>query len=87
MRHTLLVLALLSSLPLTAAQAQTPETPTRLVVDTLYGTPVPDPYRWLEDADSEEVTAWFRAQGTHARTALDALPGHGAILERIRAIG
>ena len=87
MRYALLVLALLSGLPLAAAQAQAPETPVRLVVDTLYGTPAPDPYRWLEDADSEEVTAWFRAQGAYARAALDALPSHEALLERIREIG
>ena len=83
----LLVLALLSISSPAAAQSQPPETPARLVVDTLYGTPVPDPYRSLENGDSDEVTAWFRAQGAYAREVLDVLPGHEALLERIQAIG
>lgn len=57
MRQPLLVLVLLGNLPLGVAQAQTPETPVRLVVDTLYGTLVPDPYRWLEEADSARTGA------------------------------
>ncbi len=30
--------------------------------DTLHGTVVPDPYRWLEDASSPEVVGWLTAQ-------------------------
>lgn len=45
-----------------------PETRQAQVVDTFFGTPVPDPYRWLEDDRAPEVEAWVEAQNkvTHA---------------------
>ena len=81
----LLLVASVVSLTPAGAQVKPPATPLRVVVDTLHGTPVTDAYRWLE-SDSEEVLAWFRAQGEYARAALGALPGRSALLERIRAI-
>ncbi len=87
MHRSLLIFSLLINLPLAAARAQLPATPIGPVVDTLHGTPVHDPYRWIEDRDSEEVRAWFRAQAGYARTQLDALPGRDALLARIRDIG
>ena len=43
-----------------------PETRTVDVVDTLWDTPVADPYRWLEDDRDEEVMAWVAAQASTA---------------------
>lgn len=49
--------------------------------DNYHGVSVDDPYRWLEDAASEEVQAWSEAQSALARSYLDAIP----MRERIQA--
>ena len=50
-----------------------PETRRDDVVETLHGHQVADPYRWLEDPDSDETRAWVRAQRAHSREHLDGL--------------
>src|SRR2546421_8365080 len=41
------------------------------IVDILHGTPVPDPYRWLEDPESAETRAWVDAENVLTRSRLD----------------
>ncbi len=41
--------------------------------DTLHGHEVADPYRWLEDPDSEETRAWVAEQNRLSRAHLDGL--------------
>lgn len=52
-------------------------------VDTRLGYTLRDPYRWMEDPKDPDWASWMRAQGAYARRALDALPGHDALLRRI----
>lgn len=47
---------------------------------------MPDPYRWLEDADSDEVRDWVLAQGDASRGYLNALPDRDAITDRLSAL-
>ena len=50
----------------TSARLQYPAARTVDVVDDYHGTRVPDPYRWLEDLNSQEVRDWAAAQSAVA---------------------
>lgn len=53
------------------------------VVDTYFGTEVPDPYRWLEDDLSEETEAWVNAQNKVTFNYLEQIPFRDQIRERL----
>jgi prolyl oligopeptidase len=60
-----------------------PETRTEPVVDTYHGTQVPDPYRWLEDTDSDETAAWVRAQNELTFGYLESIPARAQYRARL----
>lgn len=51
------------------------------IVDDLHGTPVPDPYRWLEDPDDPATKEWLEAQDALMREA--HLPGREHFRDRV----
>jgi len=73
----------------TSVKAQTPNAkcPPATKVDdlkeTIHGTVVSDPYRWLEDQASPETRAWIDAQNACTQAALSKLPGQQAISKRL----
>jgi prolyl oligopeptidase len=52
-------------------------------VDVLHGVPVADPYRWLEDLESERTRAWVEAQNRLTAEHLHTLPEREAIRRRL----
>jgi len=56
------------------------------LTEDLSGHRVHDPYRWLEDAASEETQDWLRAQDDLFSTHRAELPGIGALASRIREL-
>src|SRR5450432_1920399 len=63
-----------------------PETKKGAVVDDYHGTKVPDPYRWLEDANSAETQAWVEKQNEVTFGLLRAIPVREKIRERLTKI-
>jgi prolyl oligopeptidase len=60
-----------------------PETPVREVKETFFGTEISDPYRWLEDLKSPEVSSWMRAQNDYTRAVLERIPNRDKLRKRI----
>ena len=65
---------LLSILLVAAASALPIDAPRIPVTDTVQGTRITDPYRWLEHWSDPKVQAWSSAENARARTYLDSLP-------------
>jgi len=53
------------------------------VADNYFGTEVPDPYRWLEDDNSEATAAWVAAQNAVTEDYLSQIPFRDAIRARL----
>ena len=51
--------------------------------ENLHGHDVADPYRWLEDPDSEQARAWQSAQDELWSEVLGALPGRERLAARL----
>src|SRR5712692_10227681 len=68
---------------ITLNQLAYPYTPRDDTRETLHGVEVRDPYRWLEDGDSEEVRRWTEAQNVLTREALEEYPGRDPLRERL----
>jgi prolyl oligopeptidase len=52
----------------------------------LHGVAVADPYRWLEDGESEEVAAWVAAHNERTSQALEARPAWDRWHERLSTL-
>jgi prolyl oligopeptidase len=81
----LAVLVLLVSAPAEPARAgkmEYPPAPVGDTVDILHGTKVPDPYRWLENEDSEQTRAWVESEAELLRSQLDRFPEKAKLQKR-----
>ncbi len=66
-----------------AGRQDPPETRTVDAADTLHGVVVPDPYRWLEDFESDEAQAWIGEQNAYTEGVLATFPDRGEIRARL----
>jgi prolyl oligopeptidase len=82
-----LLLVLLWIIPvLLQAQLKYPETKKGDVTDDYHGTQVADPYRWLEDDNSEETKTWVKEENKVTFGYLDKISYRSQWLTRLEEI-
>lgn len=54
--------------------------------DEYFGTTVPDPYRWMEDFNSDEVKEWVKKENQVTFSYLEKIPFRDKIRERLNEI-
>jgi prolyl oligopeptidase len=58
-----------------------PQTRTENLVEVHHGQPIPDPYRWMEDLETDEIREWIEAQNALTFSVLESSP----LREKIRS--
>ncbi len=73
---------------LTSSQADLPPVPAERkdLVEEIHGVEVADPYRWMEDVDSEMVKAWIAAQNARTEAYFEETAGRERIRERLETL-
>ena len=64
-------------------QIKYPETLKVIQVDDYFGTKVADPYRWLEDDNSEETKEWVEAENKITQQYLTSIPFYDQVKKRL----
>ncbi|HPB02795.1 MAG TPA: S9 family peptidase, partial [Bacteroidales bacterium] len=77
---------LLFSTLLSAQGIEYPQTHRDEVTDDYFGTQVADPYRWLEDENSEETKSWVEKQNAVTNQYLNDIAFRDQIRERLQKL-
>ena len=84
--RSLLLLLFFALIQTTFAQLPYPLTKKGSVQDTYFGTTIADPYRWLEDDNSEETKAWVREQNAVTADYLSRIPFRNKVKDRLSVL-
>ncbi len=68
------------------AVLEPPRTRVQKVVETIHGRQVTDPYRWLEDVESEETQQWIDNQNAYTRSLLEDFESRPRIAKRMEEL-
>ena len=82
---SLISLSRLASAGVSAGSLELPVADRGAIVDHYHGEPVPDPYRWLEEMESDATLGWVRGQDRATRGELEGQPERAALLRRLES--
>ena len=83
---TLPAIILLSLLAGRQSHSQSPSPPVARqdnVKEVIHGVEIVDPYRWLEDQDSQETRSWIAGENAYTHSLLDPLPMRAGASRRL----
>jgi len=83
MKKTLLIPFLILLFSFAHGQIKYPESAQGSTVDNYFGTQVKDPYRWLEDDNSQATKAWVIAQNKVTQEYLSKIPFRDKVKKRL----
>ena len=79
MRKTVFLAIIINTLTARGDTLSYPDSKPGKTIDILHDIKVPDPYRWLEDLNSDQTSTWVKAQSSLTDSYLDAIPGRKAL--------
>ncbi len=79
MRKTVFLSIIINTLTARGDTLSYPDSKPGKTIDILHDIKVPDPYRWLEDLNSDQTSTWVKAQSSLTDSYLDAIPGRKAL--------
>ena len=80
------VLAQENSKAASASKMKYPETKAVDVIDDYHGRKVADPYRWLEDTESEQTADWIAAENKITQRYLQSIPARKTMQQRLKKL-
>lgn len=88
MKHKAILLMMIFTFSglLKAQNIQYPETRRGEDVDNYFGQEVADPYRWLEDENSDETREWIEAQNRVTHEYLSSIPFRDKLKTRLESL-
>lgn len=86
MKKMIFSLFLFSCALLVQAQLKYPVSKKVDTVDNYFGTKIPDPYRWLENDNSEETKAWVKEQNKVTFDYLNTIPYRDKVRNRLQEL-
>ncbi len=86
MRNLLLLMSMIGCTAMSAQQLHYPSAPKDNTVDTYFGQQVADPFRPLEDDNSQATTAWVEAENKVTQDYLSRIPFRGKLLKRLKEV-
>ncbi len=85
-KSSLILIVIIFAMQVSAQNIHYPEAQKVDQSDDYHGTKVDDPYRWLEDENSDETKKWIEEENNVTRQYLEEIPFRTAVRDRLQEL-